>query len=275
MTSDDEIFRIHDPEIDLAQIMRRIDANMQTRSELPPDPGAGDGALFAERRAVYRAVDQLMEQVRLYGNVDVLRGGVKGRLEGVIKQTIRKTIQRHIDQQDAVHKGILALVDRIVRYLDATNERLDAGLSGGTTAPGRQSYPACFPADLPLLDLQCGRGDFLALLGGFSGTVSGIDTDAVALAWATNRGLSVSQATPAAQLAELESESLGGLFAGGAFDSLAPDELQTLLLACQRALVSGGVLIVETAHATDLERALGQAGFEVDPIRQALLARKP
>ncbi len=278
-SSRDEIIRIHDPEIDVAQLMLQIRENMQSRSELPPLPHTqGISALVEERRAVYRAVSATMEKIQQYGRVDILREGVKGRLENLIKQTIRKTIQRHINQQDDVHLTLMTLINRLVQYIEAQGLQIDASLSRLPRYAENITVADWFPAELPILDLACGRGDIVAALCGEGRNASGIDTDPVALAWADDRGLSVSEAEPAKHLAELPADSLGGIYLPSAYDALDPEQLSTLLGACFTALASGGALVAISSHAGDMERVLTRTGFadvQCSPSPLVVRGRKP
>jgi SAM-dependent methyltransferase len=112
----------------------------------------------------------------------------------------------------------------------------------------QQAYVDDFRNAAPVLDVGCGRGEFLALLRDAGIDASGIDADADMVAYARGEGLDVAQADAVTFLDTLEDGSLGGIFMGQVVEHLPAGMLvRTLELAAQK-LRAGGVLVAETIN---------------------------
>jgi O-antigen chain-terminating methyltransferase len=109
-------------------------------------------------------------------------------------------------------------------------------------------YVEDFRDAAPVLDLGCGRGEFLALLGEAGIEARGIDADADMVAYARGEGLDVDQGDALAALGQLDDGSLGGVFAAQLLEHLPPPALVRLLELAARKLRPGGVLVAETIN---------------------------
>jgi SAM-dependent methyltransferase len=100
----------------------------------------------------------------------------------------------------------------------------------------------------PVLDVGCGRGEFLVLLreAGIEGR--GVDLDADMVAYARGEGLDVEQADAVEHLQRLEDGSLGGIFAAQLVEHLPATTLVRLLELASVKLRPGGMLIAETIN---------------------------
>lgn len=117
--------------------------------------------------------------------------------------------------------------------------------------------------NLPLLDIGCGRGDFLAVLRNAGIAGRGIDQNAAAVAEATANGLDVTQGDALEYLATVASGSLGAVVALHVVEHLQPETCLALVDEARRVLAPGGLLILETPNPTNL--AVGAASFYLDP----------
>src|SRR5438445_404478 len=81
----------------------------------------------------------------------------------------------------------------------------------------------------PVLDVGCGRGEFLALLREAGVEARGVDADADMVAFARGEGLDVEQGDALAALAALADGSLGGIFLAQVVEHLPPTVLVRLL----------------------------------------------
>ena len=101
---------------------------------------------------------------------------------------------------------------------------------------------------LPILDLGCGRGEWLELLREHGFTGRGADTSAAMVDHCRQRGLSVEQADAVAALAACSDGSLAAVSAFHLIEHLPFPVLFRLLEEATRALAPGGVLILETPN---------------------------
>lgn len=103
-------------------------------------------------------------------------------------------------------------------------------------------------ASAPVLDLGCGRGEFLVLLREAGIQARGVDADSDMVAFARGEGVEVEQADALAYLDGLEDGSLGGLFAAQLVEHLPPPSLLRLLELAAVKLRPGGLLVAETIN---------------------------
>src|SRR6188472_231332 len=121
----------------------------------------------------------------------------------------------------------------------------------GSTADVRERqrpYVDDFRGAAPVLDVGCGRGEFLGLLREAGIEARGVDADADMVAFARGAGLDVVQADAVAYLEGLDDGSLGGVFAAQLVEHLPPAALLRLLQLAARKLRPGGLLVAETIN---------------------------
>jgi SAM-dependent methyltransferase len=104
----------------------------------------------------------------------------------------------------------------------------------------------------PILDVGCGRGEFLELCREVGIEASGIDQDPGMVATCREAGLDVTRAEALSHLDGLPDASLGGVFCSQVIEHLPPDALIALIQLAHAKLRSGGVLICETPNPTCL-----------------------
>ncbi|MBS1251807.1 MAG: putative S-adenosylmethionine-dependent methyltransferase [Anaerolineales bacterium] len=101
-----------------------------------------------------------------------------------------------------------------------------------------------------VLDIGCGRGEFIALLREHDIDARGVDIDPDMVAHCQAEGLPVVQDDAIAHLATLPDESLDGAFMAQVVEHLAPAGLVELLRLCRQKLTPNGVLVAETINPT-------------------------
>jgi O-antigen chain-terminating methyltransferase len=112
----------------------------------------------------------------------------------------------------------------------------------------QRPYVDDFRDAAPVLDVGCGRGEFLSLLRDAGVEARGVDADADMVAYTRGDGLEVEQADALAYLEAQPAGSLGGVFMAQLVEHLPPPQLFRLLELSARALRPGGVLVAETIN---------------------------
>jgi SAM-dependent methyltransferase len=100
----------------------------------------------------------------------------------------------------------------------------------------------------PVVDLGCGRGEFLELLKDNGIAATGVDSNASCVHECRARGLDVVQADLLTHLRGLADKSLGTVFAAQVAEHLPPPLLTELLSQAFRLLRPGGLLLLETVN---------------------------
>jgi O-antigen chain-terminating methyltransferase len=111
-----------------------------------------------------------------------------------------------------------------------------------------EDYVARFVGSTDVLDVGCGRGEFLELLREHGIPARGIDLNVEMVARCRAKGLDVTAADALEYLAGLADGALGGLIATQVVEHLQPDDLMRLLELAERRLRPGGVIVLETIN---------------------------
>ncbi len=111
-----------------------------------------------------------------------------------------------------------------------------------------RDYVGRFAAARDVLDVGCGRGEFLELLRDHGIAARGIDLNVEMVARCRAKGLDVVEGDALAYLAGLDEGALGGLIASQVVEHLQPDDLVRFLELAARALRPGAVIVLETIN---------------------------
>jgi 2-polyprenyl-3-methyl-5-hydroxy-6-metoxy-1,4-benzoquinol methylase len=112
----------------------------------------------------------------------------------------------------------------------------------------QRAYVEYFQGQNDILDIGCGRGEFLELLREAGIKVKGVDLDLDMVLYCREKGLNVIQEDGFAYLDSLPDEALGGVFAAQVIEHLESKQIIELVKLCQRKLRPGGILILETLN---------------------------
>ncbi|HTM49602.1 MAG TPA: class I SAM-dependent methyltransferase [Bryobacteraceae bacterium] len=124
-------------------------------------------------------------------------------------------------------------------------------------------YLPRFEGRAPVLDLGCGRGEFLEMLRGAGIAARGVDLSAESVSLCRGKGLDVEQADLFAYLSDLPGKSLGGVFCAQVVEHLPPARLPEMIRLVSEKLSTGGLLAIETPNPECL--AIFASHFYLDP----------
>jgi len=171
---------------------------------------------------------------------------------------------------------------RRVAQLEARLQRIEQARPGSDEAPAidyvsfehefrgsRQdvtrrlrAYLELFQGRGNVLDLGCGRGEFVEILSSAGLDVLGVDRSPAMIAFCLDRGLQVVCADAFGYLADVPDASVGGISAFQLIEHLHPSQIVQLVGLCGSKLQPGGVLVLETVNPMC---AMALGNFYLDP----------
>ena len=128
----------------------------------------------------------------------------------------------------------------------------------------RQSfYLPFFEGRHNVLDIACGRGEFLELMREAKVTARGVDLNADMVGRCLEKGLDIVQADVFAYLDTIPNASLDGIFCAQFVEHLEPEAYVRLVTVCGEKLAAAGILAIETQNPECL--AIFSQTFFLDP----------
>ena len=128
---------------------------------------------------------------------------------------------------------------------------------------GQLHYIPSFEGCQSVLDIGCGRGEFLEIMREASIPAVGIDLNQESVAICRLKGLEAETADLFAYLAGLPEESLDGIFCAQVVEHLPPERLPEMIQLCSSRLMRNGVIAIETPNPECL--AIFATHFYLDP----------
>ena len=140
---------------------------------------------------------------------------------------------------------------------------------------GQRFYLPYFAGRREVLDIGCGRGEFLELMRESGVGARGIDLSQESVDLCRHKGLTAEVADLFVYLADLPEGSLGCIFSAQVVEHLPPDRLPEMIRLAASRLERNGVLVIETPNPECL--AIFASHFYLDPthtrpVPHALLA---
>jgi O-antigen chain-terminating methyltransferase len=124
-------------------------------------------------------------------------------------------------------------------------------------------YRRFFEGRENILDIGCGRGEFLEVMRDAGVTARGIDLSEESVNLCRSKGLAAETADLFHYLAGLPESSLGGIFCSQLVEHLPPERLPEMLKLAVSRLERGGVIAIETPNPECL--AIFATHFYLDP----------
>jgi O-antigen chain-terminating methyltransferase len=128
---------------------------------------------------------------------------------------------------------------------------------------GQRLYVPSFEGCQSVLDIGCGRGEFLEIMREANIPAVGIDLSAESVAICRLKGLEAETADLFTYVASLPEESLDGIFCAQVVEHLPPERLPEMIQLCASRLTRNGVMVIETPNPECL--AIFATHFYLDP----------
>jgi SAM-dependent methyltransferase len=111
-----------------------------------------------------------------------------------------------------------------------------------------RDYVPLFSGATNVVDIGCGRGEFLAALADVGVTARGVDANAEMVAVARARGVDAVEGDALTFLAALPDEAVGGVMAAQVVEHFEPSYLLRVLSVAHRKLRPGASIVIETIN---------------------------
>jgi O-antigen chain-terminating methyltransferase len=250
---------------------------MFSPDRIPVDTALPGGAVLhrAVSKLVSRQTQGILEQVQAFADV--------------VREALTNVADALEDSDGHVHADLVGQLDAVFERL-ASYERgpIDSAASVGDlrrrvealeAAEHRRTFTPWYSADAfesafrgssedlleryrslaerflghgPVLDVGCGRGEFLTLLGELGVEARGIEIDPALVAEAREAGLDVSLGDAVTHVAALPDASLGGIVLLQVVEHLTPQAVIDLVAVARHKLAPDGLMIVETVNPQSL-----------------------
>ena len=128
---------------------------------------------------------------------------------------------------------------------------------------GQRFYLPYFTGRREVLDIGCGRGEFLELMREAGVPARGIDLSRESVELCRQKGLQADAADLYTHLADLPEASLDGIFSAQVVEHLPPERLPDMIRLAASRLERDGVLAIETPNPECL--AIFASHFYLDP----------
>ena len=270
-------------ELDTALEIKADRADVDAALEIKADRADVDAALEikADRADVDAALEIKANKVQVQN--------ISGQIREIFRQTrdLKLTI---LDQQrrlmfllEEARKRLPEHIstDQIKNMLTEEDHLLDAMYAGfedrfrGTREDIKRRQMIYLPTVLevkagikgaPILDLGCGRGEWLEVLDQEGLTARGVDLNHIFLESCRELGLDVVEQDAVAYLRSLKPNSIGAVTAFHLIEHLPLKTLITLLDETLRVLQPGGVVVLETPNPANV--LVGSCNFYLDPTHR-------
>jgi 2-polyprenyl-3-methyl-5-hydroxy-6-metoxy-1,4-benzoquinol methylase len=249
-------------ELDLAASPRRLTGPLLTRFRRLAQ---GSTPLLIQRLAEYNAANA--RAVSALRNQAIRQDTIIERIRDGVAHVLQPAVERQVE-------GLLEL-ERVVRRLETEVARLrrpeleiDQGSlverfrgSERTITERQQPYARHFRGRDNVLDIGCGRGEFLEILAREGIGARGVDIDPAMVERCLEKGLNVERRDALVELEGSEPATLDGVFAAQLIEHLDAPSVVRLVRSAFAALRPGGVLLVESPNPRSL---VALAAFYVD-----------
>jgi SAM-dependent methyltransferase len=250
-------------DLDLTHSPRRVIGSLLTRFRTTAQ---GSLPLLVERQTAFNAATA--RAVSTLRNRDISQDDVLDDLRDAVLNVLEPTIRRQAQALLELERTILALQRELLDQQRPPVELDQLSLvnrfrgSEESVRDRQQIYLEHFLGRDEIVDLACGRGEFLELLREADVPARGVELDPAMVEYCLKKGLDVERREAVAYLEELPGEALGGVFAGELIEHLEATDVVRLVRASHRVLREGGVLVLETPNP---ETLITFAEFFVDP----------
>lgn len=275
---------------DIEGVVRAVaEALPLSPGKIPLESGIPGGGVMhkAVARLVGRQTTGVLQQVQGFAQpvqaaLEALKLAIE-ELNRTLQVDVAHSLGTLYERQAAQERAMAAagLSDRRLRMADFrpwySSERFEETFRGSREML-LESYKELadrLHGHAPVLDVGCGRGEFLELLGSLGIEARGVDVDVDLVKAAARRGLDVKEADGLHHLMGLDDGSLGGIVLIQVIEHFSAQEIVDFVALAADKLRPGGRIFVETVNPQSLyvfAHALFLDPTHLRPVHPAYLA---
>jgi len=204
---------------------------------------------------VFKSLEWKIEKLEAeYSNVKTLLINfitLEKSLERLIQSMENKTGTPGTTDDNETLNRLKEIKEQLSPYQYSDFEQRFRGDEGSVKEKLKKYLPIFVSADR-ILDLGCGRGEFLELMRQGGKEAEGIDISLSMLRIAEEKGLKCQKCDALHYLRQKEDDSLGGIFSAQVIEHLQPEYLRDVVLESFRVLEKGGPMVLETVNPLSL-----------------------
>lgn len=239
-------------------------------------------------------------RAEIIDRLEELKQHLEEDIESLTRE-LKAEVERALQNQQQIRTELVSQGQRVSRLLEEASKRLPApfdrqqlqAIAGeerhtldafyvsfedqfrGSRAQIKQRLKIYLPllreakvgaAAMPILDIGCGRGEWLELLKEEKLQSSGVDLNHILVAQCRGRGLDVAEGDLMNYLRNLPDESLGAVTGFHIVEHLPIEVLVKLLDETVRVIKPGGMVIFETPNPQNV--LVGSCNFYFDPTHR-------
>ncbi|MCK5055915.1 MAG: class I SAM-dependent methyltransferase [Candidatus Aminicenantes bacterium] len=199
---------------------------------------------------VFKSLEWKIEKLQAeYSNVKTLLINFI-TLEASLQKLIDSIERKNLDKEAAL-KELKEIKDQLSVYQYSDFEQRFRGDEQEVKEKLRRYIPIFSEAD-DILDIGCGRGEFIELLLQEGKRAVGIDISESMLKRAEEKGIKGKKFAALEYLRHQENNSIGGIFSAQVIEHLAPEYLRDVVRESFRTLKQDGPIVLETINPLSL-----------------------
>lgn len=209
------------------------------------------------RSVDHSRIDRLSTEVwnssNAVGRLNPRNPGLLNRAIQALKKLMQRSLSWYTRPLQDFHSSVARAIEehgRAINSFQPTIVALQEAVRTVELATQEQQSPyvQLFQGLSPVVDLGCGRGQFLELLKETGIDAYGVDSDHLACAAARNKHLNILQGDLFDHLRQLPERSLGGIFLARVIEYLPSHLHLELVTLCSKRLKPDGVIVIETMN---------------------------
>ena len=234
------------------EILSTLKAHV-ARYQAAASPKLGTTDLGVDPSRIDMLSDEVWNASNAVGKLNPRNPGLLNRAIQALKKTMQRSLTWYTRPLQEFHGNVARAIEEHGRAINSFHPTIVALQEAVrtielATQEQQSPYAQLFRGLAPVVDLGCGRGEFLELLKASGVDAYGVDSDPVACDAARRKDLTILQGDLFDHLRQLPERSLGGIFSARVIEYLPSDLRVELISLCAKRLKPDGLIVIETIN---------------------------